>query len=92
MEYLEKVQFIHRFLAARNILVVDEENVKISNFSMSRAIGAGSEYYQVSGLGRGAHWPGLTAGDLAWSSPTGGDSRKMAPQVVRSRVHLLCQV
>ena len=93
MEYLEKVRFVHRDLAARNVLVVDEENVKISDFGMSRAIGAGSEYYRVSGLCRGAHYrPGLTAGDLAWSSPAGGDGRKVAPQVVRSRVYLLCQV
>ena len=51
MEYLEKVRFVHRDLAARNVLVVDEENVKISDFGMSRAIGAGSEYYRVSGRG-----------------------------------------
>ncbi len=49
MEYLEKARFVHRDLAARNVLVVDEENVKISDFGMSRAIGAGSEYYRVSG-------------------------------------------
>ena len=50
MEYLEKVRFVHRDLAARNVLVVDGDdvNVKISDFGMSRAIGAGSEYYRVS--------------------------------------------
>lgn len=50
MEYLEKMRFVHRDLAARNVLVVDEDNVKISDFGMSRAIGAGSEYYRVSGV------------------------------------------
>ena len=48
MEYLEQKRFVHRDLAARNVLVVDEENVKISDFGMSRAIGAGNEYYRVS--------------------------------------------
>ena len=42
------MRFVHRDLAARNVLVVDEENVKISDFGMSRAIGAGSEYYRVN--------------------------------------------
>ena len=35
---------------ARNVLVVDEENIKISDFGMSRAIGAGSAYYRVRGV------------------------------------------
>ena len=48
MEYLEQMRFVHRDLAARNVLVVDEDNVKISDFGMSRAIGAGNEYYRVS--------------------------------------------
>lgn len=47
MAYLEEVRFVHRDLAARNVLVVDDDNVKISDFGMSRAIGAGSEYYKV---------------------------------------------
>ena len=47
MEYLEQMRFVHRDLAARNVLVVDEDNVKISDFGMSRAIGAGNEYYRV---------------------------------------------
>ena len=49
MEYLEQKRFVHRDLAARNVLVVSEDMVKISDFGMSRAIGAGSEYYRVSG-------------------------------------------
>ena len=47
MEYLEQKRFVHRDLAARNVLVVNEDNVKISDFGMSRAIGAGNEYYRV---------------------------------------------
>lgn len=49
MAYLELKRFVHRDLAARNVLVVNEDNVKISDFGMSRAIGAGNEYYRVRG-------------------------------------------
>ena len=47
MAYLESKQFVHRDLAARNVLVVNEDFVKISDFGMSRAMGAGSDYYKV---------------------------------------------
>nr|BAA81723.2 protein tyrosine kinase [Ephydatia fluviatilis] len=60
MAYLEEVRFVHRDLAARNVLVVDDDNVKISDFGMSRAIGAGSEYYKAETAGR---WP------LKWYAP-----------------------
>ena len=51
MEYLEQKRLVHRNLAARTVLVMNEDNVKISSFEMSRAIGAGNEYYTV-----GAHF------------------------------------
>ena len=47
MQYLESQHFVHRDLAARNVLVVSENFVKISDFGMSRAMGAGNEYYRV---------------------------------------------
>lgn len=47
MQYLEGQQFVHRDLAARNVLVVNESFIKISDFGMSRAMGAGSDYYKV---------------------------------------------
>ena len=60
MAYLESVRFVHRDLAARNVLVVREDFVKISDFGMSRALGAGSEYYRPDTPGR---WP------LKWYAP-----------------------
>lgn len=48
MQYLESEHFVHRDLAARNVLVVSDNFVKISDFGMSRAMGAGNEYYRVS--------------------------------------------
>ena len=48
MQYLESQHFVHRDLAARNVLVVSDNFVKISDFGMSRAMGAGNEYYRVS--------------------------------------------
>lgn len=48
MECLEQKRFVHRALVAENVLVVNEDSVKISDFGMSRAIGAGNEYYRVS--------------------------------------------
>ena len=54
MMYLEKKRFVHRDLAARNILVYSEDLVKISDFGLSRAVGANSDYYKAS---QGGRWP-----------------------------------
>ena len=48
MEYLEQKRVVHRTLMAENVLVVNEDNVKIGGFGMSRAIGAGNDCYRVS--------------------------------------------
>ena len=46
--------FVHRDLALRNILLASKQLVKISDFGLSRAVGAGSNYYKASAGGR---WP-----------------------------------
>lgn len=60
MQYLESQRFVHRDLAARNILVESHSQVKISDFGLSRAVGADKDYYQAH---QGGKWP------LKWYAP-----------------------
>ncbi|XP_013398054.1 tyrosine-protein kinase SYK [Lingula anatina] len=60
MEYLESVRFVHRDLAARNVLLAHEGFAKISDFGMSKAVGANNEYYKAAAAGK---WP------LKWYAP-----------------------
>uniref|UniRef100_F6SGK0 Tyrosine-protein kinase n=1 Tax=Ciona intestinalis TaxID=7719 RepID=F6SGK0_CIOIN len=60
MTYLEEKGFVHRDLALRNILLASKQLVKISDFGLSRAVGAGSNYYKASAGGR---WP------VKWYAP-----------------------
>jgi len=60
MTYLEERRFVHRDLATRNILLSRKDQVKISDFGLSRAVGAGSDYYQAK---QGGRWP------VKWYAP-----------------------
>lgn len=47
MKYLEERNFVHRDLAARNVLLVNQRFAKISDFGLSKALGADDNYYKV---------------------------------------------
>ena len=48
MKYLEEKNFVHRDLAARNVLLVNAQFAKISDFGLSKALGADDNYYKVT--------------------------------------------
>ena len=54
MSYMESKNFVHRDLAARNVLVATDVLCKVSDFGLSRAVGAGGEYYRSQQRGK---WP-----------------------------------
>ena len=60
MMYLSKKSFVHRDLAARNILLASKLQAKISDFGLSKMMGAGKDYYQAS---QGGRWP------IKWYAP-----------------------
>eukprot|EP00042_Codosiga_hollandica_P045348 m.459169 g.459169 ORF g.459169 m.459169 type:complete len:1067 (-) comp57002_c0_seq5:1565-4765(-) len=60
MRYMESQRYIHRDLAARNVLVASDSLCKVSDFGLSRALGAGSEYYRCEHKGK---WP------IKWYAP-----------------------
>uniref|UniRef100_A0A3Q3KIV8 Tyrosine-protein kinase n=1 Tax=Monopterus albus TaxID=43700 RepID=A0A3Q3KIV8_MONAL len=60
MKYLEEKNFVHRDLAARNVLLVNKQFAKISDFGLSKALGADGSYYKARTAGK---WP------LKWYAP-----------------------
>ncbi|XP_061093935.1 tyrosine-protein kinase ZAP-70 isoform X1 [Conger conger] len=60
MLYLEENNFVHRDLAARNVLLVNQHYAKISDFGLSKALGADGNYYRARAAGK---WP------LKWYAP-----------------------
>lgn len=69
MKYLEEKNFVHRDLAARNVLLVTAQFAKISDFGLSKALGADDNYYKSRVAGK---WP------LKWYAPECINYRKFS--------------
>eukprot|EP00042_Codosiga_hollandica_P057642 m.856867 g.856867 ORF g.856867 m.856867 type:complete len:1639 (-) comp59640_c0_seq8:47-4963(-) len=69
LEYLASLKFVHRDVAARNVLVSSERRAKISDFGMSRET-KNSEYYRSAG----GQLP------VRWTAPEALEGRKFTTQ------------
>ena len=54
MDYLVQKHYVHRDLALRNILLQSRQNIKLSDFGLSRAFNSTDSCYQAS---HGGIWP-----------------------------------
>lgn len=52
LSYLESKKFVHRDIAARNVLVCSPENVKLADFGLSRWLEVESYYKGKNTLGK----------------------------------------
>lgn len=50
MVYLQQKKYVYRDLVARNVLLVDEYIVKISDFGMFKVMFREQNYYEVKGF------------------------------------------
>ncbi|CAF0874579.1 unnamed protein product [Rotaria sp. Silwood1] len=48
LAYLESKKFVHRDIAARNVLVSNHESVKLADFGLSRQLKVDNSYYKAS--------------------------------------------
>lgn len=48
LSYLESKKFVHRDIAARNVLVSSHSCVKLADFGLSRSMGDDQSYYKAS--------------------------------------------
>lgn len=48
LSYLESKKYVHRDIAARNVLVSSETSVKLADFGLSRWMGQEQSYYRAS--------------------------------------------
>lgn len=48
LSYLESKKYVHRDIAARNVLVSSETSVKLADFGLSRWMGQDQSYYRAS--------------------------------------------
>lgn len=69
MAYLERHKVVHRDLAARNILLYTERHAKISDFGLSRNLGALKDYYEST---KEEQWP------IRWYPPEVLHNKKFA--------------
>ena len=69
LEYLSSRDFVHRDVAARNVLLGSDERAKIADFGMSREL-ADSEYYRSAG----GQMP------VRWTAPEAMESQRFSQQ------------